>query len=939
MRHQPLSARVGRHSIVLCLLASLCGAFAAGQKTASPTASADPKQEKSRPDSFRYYGPNGLWKKWDASQRLGRDTWIFWTWGNQKFLRKVAVLSGNLPVPVSLDFFRMLDSRNRGTRFRTLGLINEPNCYANNKPDEFGFYLDECRPDPEGYYPGTQSYRDNYPLEYPGTKTAVDETHYGRPTGIVGLRLFDNPNFDKVNKFDKKNKKKWDINEYFRNPGKMEPPYLAGFSCAFCHMGFNANNPPDDPENPRWENLAANIGNQYFREGELFLGRGRILFGDKNPLPDAGGDPYRTRGLTSADFLFHYAATQQPGTSETSRISYDFINNPNTINPMFNLAGRRIVKESNPHGKEREIWRILKDGSDSVGIKWALMRVPINIGCEGEYWLSRLFDPVSGRRQKPFRIAEVLAGLPEKDRMDLEKEEGLSFKDITPERLKELKSRFRSDYGGEFGQDWQEAYRRVESVKSYLASYTPSHLKDARRAGTAAVADDPERLKHGAELFASHCASCHSSKQPEDDPANKSKTLTEEARKDYIQRSVLAKDFLENNYLSDERRYPVTELGTNMARALATNAVDGDIWAEFSSKDYKALPPVGRIVLDVPVFPPEAPLPWSVKRPVRVEFEPPGGGRGYYRTPSLVSMWATAPYLHNNALGDYYVVWNDNSKGWLSTDGTRRRIRKEDPWQPRKDPLALDYRIDVSVEGRLRMFEDGVDKLLNPSRRHGWVKRTSAESSMIPDLEHSIHQILVSIVRDVVRRELAAWLKEQQVPPELTADIVRLTDDIIDQVTLAVMQEGKMSLRFGWTAVQMRLRDHADRLFEWLYEDLQGPLSQKLKGRQLPLTQLKAVLRREFLARLDRLDRQLREAALLKVPAGTPVNLYANLNNGAVIHAALAHVRYRDDPRALAETLLQLSDCPDFVEDSGHLYGTKLSDQEKKDLIAFLKTL
>jgi mono/diheme cytochrome c family protein len=940
MNRQFLSAQRDRLALVLGLILGLSGSAQAGGVSAPPASQTSAQEAPYKEDSFKYYGPNGMWKNWTDSQRLGRDTWIFWTWGNQKFLRKVAVLTGNLSVPVSLDFFRALDSRNRETRFRDLGLVNEPNCYPNNQADEFGFYLDLCRPDPLGYYPGTKDYREKYPLTYPGTTTPVDETHYGRPSGGVGLRLFDNPNFDKKTKFDKKNNKKWDVNEYFRNPGRMEPPYLVGFSCAFCHMGFNANNPPADPEKPRWENLAANIGNQYFREGELFLGRGRLLFGDKNPLTRADGDPYQTRDLTGADFLFQYAATQQPGTSETSRISYDFINNPNTINPMFNLAYRRIVKETNPRGKEREIWRILKDGADSVGIKWALMRVPINIGCEGEYWLSRLFDPVSGRRQKPFRIADVLAGLPEKDRKELEEQEGIAVGSVTPERLRELRSRFRSDYGGEFGQDWQEAWRRVEHVKNYLASYTPVPLKEAGAAGAAAAPRDAASLARGAGLFALHCASCHSSKQPEDDARNKGKKLTEPERQVYIRQSVLAKDFLDKNYLADERRYPATELRTNMARALATNAVDGDIWAEFSSKNYKALPPLGRIVLDVPVFPPEAPLPWSVKQPVRVEFEPPGGGRGYYRTPSLVSMWATAPYLHNNALGDYYVVWDQGrGKGWLSTDGTRWRTKKEDRWQMRKDPLARDYRFDVSVEGRLRMFEDGVDKLLNPSRRHGWVKRTSAESSLIPDLENSVRQLLAAIVRDVVRRELASWLKDQQVPPDLTDDIIRLADGILEKVMRTAFDESRAFLRFGWSAVQMRLRDQAYRVFEGLYNDLEGPLSQKLKGRKLPLPQLKTALRRQVLTRLDRLDQQLREAAILKVPAGTPVNLYANLNSSALVYAALAHVRHRDDPRALAQALLQLSDCPDLVEDSGHLYGADLSDEQKNDLIAFLKTL
>src|SRR5437764_343985 len=79
-------------------------------------------------DSYYYYGPNGLWKHWHdpknedgPTQRLGRDTWIHWTWGNQKVIRRAAVLAGHLPVPVSLDLFRLLDSRKRPTRFRDLG--------------------------------------------------------------------------------------------------------------------------------------------------------------------------------------------------------------------------------------------------------------------------------------------------------------------------------------------------------------------------------------------------------------------------------------------------------------------------------------------------------------------------------------------------------------------------------------------------------------------------------------------------------------------------------------------------------------------------------------------------------------------------------------------------------------------------------------------------
>ena len=57
----------------------------------------------------------------------------------------------------------------------------------------------------------------------------------------------------------------------------------------------------------------------------------------------------------------------------------------------------------------------------------------------------------------------------------------------------------------------------------------------------------------------------------------------------------------------------------------------------------------------------------------------------------------------------------------------------------------IDYRIDVSVQGRLKMFEDGVDKLLNPWKRHRWIKRTSADSTFVPDLDAAVRRLLVAL--------------------------------------------------------------------------------------------------------------------------------------------------------------------------------------------------
>ena len=63
---------------------------------------------------------------------------------------------------------------NRDTRFRYLGLMNEPGFNAPSAPDPYGLCLDERVAPPEPF----------------------DEAVYGRASGVVGLRLYPNPNFD-----------------------------------------------------------------------------------------------------------------------------------------------------------------------------------------------------------------------------------------------------------------------------------------------------------------------------------------------------------------------------------------------------------------------------------------------------------------------------------------------------------------------------------------------------------------------------------------------------------------------------------------------------------------------------------------------------------------------------------------------------------------------
>ena len=98
------------------------------------------------------------------------------------------------------------------------------------------------------------------------------------------------------------------------------------------------------------------------------------------------------------------------------------------------------------------------------------------------------------------------------------------------------------------------------------------------------------------------------------------------------------------------------------------------------------------------------------------------------------------------------------------------------------------------------------------------------------------------------------------------------------------------------------------------------------------------------------------------IPKGTPINLLSNIDLEQRMKALRFLVAAKRDlkalpPRAtdddarkafanLIEPLLEVSKCPDFVVNRGHYFGTDffseepgLSDQDKRALIEFLKTL
>ena len=168
----------------------------------------------------------------------------------------------------------------------------------------------------------------------------------------------------------------------------------------------------------------------------------------------------------------------------------------------------------------------------------------------------------------------------------------------------------------------------------FLASAQPDYLRDAP-GGAARLAASAPVLDRGKDVFAERCARCHSSKTPPlpDSVAggtcagggngpqyldcwNKywEHTKTPEF-KEAMKAIVRAPDFLQGNFLSSERRVPVTLLETNACSPLATNALEGNIWDNFSSQTYKDLPSVGTITVYNPVDGKEIHFPMPAGRP------------------------------------------------------------------------------------------------------------------------------------------------------------------------------------------------------------------------------------------------------------------------------------------------------------------------------------
>ncbi|HXC59179.1 MAG TPA: hypothetical protein VN645_07665, partial [Steroidobacteraceae bacterium] len=684
---------------------------------------------------------------------------------------------------------------------------------------------------------------------------------------------------------------------------------------------------------PGWENMSSTIGNQYWSPPALFA------------------------NLTAENsLLYQFLASQQPGTVDTSLVSTDHINNANTITAVFDMNARlaramensaevqskenlysRGLEDGDQKISPRHTPRVLVDGADSIGAFGALSRVYLNIGTFPEEW-ARCHNPIIGfKPQRPFPVATLQAN---------------SVFWRTAEK-------YRIPYLVEFF-----THHSAKDGRSLVA---PMRLAVTTE-GRPLVAAEHDLASKGRGVFLRNCAMCHSSKQPQgfqlefsDDWAKHATPPADDAHfvlprkfedweafrasaafRSYGDRitaqagaATADKDaFLEDNFLSTDIRIPITLVGTNSARSVGTNGMRGQVWDNFSSEDYKNLPAVGGVRF-FNAYSGVAQDGWNNND----TYFPPAGGPGYYRPASLIGLWATAPYLHNNALG----LFN-------------------------RDP---------SVAGRLQAFDDGIDKLLSRDKRR---PGTSASYGDLRLLDRSIGQADPGFIYRVTK-DSSIYFAAKFVPQLLTGVLGSAGVSILSvwlwamlgvlTAVLAIWGRARMAgfalLLFGVITAVLLVMTRLDRVWSWLWA---APIlftalavgcwrmradqrwaARVLFGLLFAGTLLLGNLVHRYAAG------ELGPVNVGPIPRGVPINLLMNMNPEApkldllravsgIARGILLSQRESDPKqqrvvfeREAGVALLAVSKCPDFVLDRGHWFGEHLTAEEKVELKAFLKTL
>ena len=825
-------------------------------------------------------------------------------------------------------------------------------------------------------------------------KDGLDYNVYGYPTGIIGLRMMLNPDFFGNTQEADEARRHWQKqvlqtnDQYYTDPRlnhdpTLVRPFRVSMSCGYCHVGPHPLNPPTDVNNPKWENLSSIIGSQYWKSrgavGNLPKADNilhHFLASQEPGAVDTSGfsqdqinNPNRINGV----FEVHARLTRANL-------------NPKELQSVDNLRVPNIedglpAQLNTTAPQARNVARVLMDGSDSIGTFGALSRVFLNIGTFPEYWLTRSNLLIGMTRQKPFDIKtcqtnSVFWMTNQEFRINYLAE----FFEFTRPSTVARSANVTTNTNGTFKIPAVQA-----ATNSAQSSTAPMKLKNAQlpdgKTLDQRIAGTKDQRVAGRKVWLNNCAICHSSKQPDGfelafqrdiqwrdslenidwskasapdstsalytlpmDGAQWKAFKSSDSYRDYLKKlkaCVGAPELLEadpwttdhpfwvDNFLSTDIRVPVTLVGTNSARALATNSLRGDVWDNFSSDTYKSLPSVG----DIEFYNPFKPL--EKGRNTNDHFTAPAGGVGYYRPPSLVSVWATAPLLHNNTLGYY----------------------NEDP----------------SVTGRLWAFEDAIRRLLWSNLRadsklqiHPLPPQlTDARNKRLGDLRHDDSSGPAANDPGYIYRfpqDTYATFQAPFVRPLLEGVVGPFVTNILAFWGWAVTI---LALSFIYVyAAKRRVRSGSST---FLLRAIITPL--------LICTVVGGWTANRFINGKTMLSIPFFNINIEPLPIeigpfpeGMPMNLVMNLNPDspnivqavtsllvalATIHKNNLHgeAAYEVIHRDAGAALMSASKCPDFVLDHGHLFGETLTDQNgrelpeqemnsaKEDLIQFLKTL
>ena len=530
-----------------------------------------------------------------------------------------------------------LDTRTRSERFTRWGLINDPDC---EQGDASTNWYDKCQ-DPHSS--GVLGYRKYY------TNPIKDDS---------GMVVYDPMTA-----------------AYDENEIKENKRFEIGHPCVQCHVAFDPTNPPVNPNEPEWENLSATIGNQFTRQPMAFF-----------------------QGVPEDHLANQILMGGRLGTIDTSLVASDWIHNPNTQNKIMDFQNKRLFEHEmkdivTGEIKTAKTRHVLKGGEDSVGEHLALIRVYINIGlCTEECWVPNFPYPGqhigSATKQSPMRIMQC---------------------------ANECDS-------------WNYADSKMDDLTAFLITGGPTYLLAAEDKDGTKGEDliDLTKVPAGREIFARECAGCHSSKMaPENVRADKnalakfydghifgsedywqyefsekkrtsaefvSKYLTKDEQGALRPKQFVADGVFGQDWLSNDERIPFNIIGTNSCRAMHDNHNEGHIFEEFSSETYKNAASPGSAPKVINLLVPGIGGKEAGERKIE-------GGPGYLKNFSLLSTWATAPFLHNNAIGEAAYL-EDGSPDYTVKGRVQQYEMAFDELMKSDDPLA-----DNSREQKISRFQ------------------------------------------------------------------------------------------------------------------------------------------------------------------------------------------------------------------------------------------